>query len=421
LVHQLLVVTESIPKSKAELVFTRLQDSALSSANAGRAFLNLCSLTDLHLTGFITKEELIHICKMMDYPITMYDIEALCELLPNSAISKDNRSIDYRVLNNLLATFSPREHFIRDLDYGNINPTNSNRQSYRGGGGGIGDRGGFDRSGALPAYATPGNVSNLADPIFRSSYNNNLGSLINTPLGQSINSPAGKGGAFGILPWNDGGNDSRLGTPYHAPFPPQIPGTPMSMMNHPNPHNNPHLNHPMQNGIYEKVLHSLVDRIRSALQEKNYSHSSLSSSSSFFSLRKRFESNDTTNSGIISIRTLQYIFEEIGIILNSNELQVIHIYYGKLNDNDFIFYDSFCRFLENYSSGMRLGGGSGGGGDEGYSNPITMDNSIVYLNPKVLLKYKEMKENGKYLIDLFEFYDIERKGKVSPFVYFRLY
>eukprot|EP01039_Chlorochromonas_danica_P003423 gene3425-3750_t len=80
----LVLVTDSVPKSKAEVVFTRFQDTAIASATAGRSLLNLCSLLDLRLTGRISKDGLIRIAKMMDCHLTSYDLEAMSELLPGS-------------------------------------------------------------------------------------------------------------------------------------------------------------------------------------------------------------------------------------------------------------------------------------------------------------------------------------------------
>eukprot|EP01039_Chlorochromonas_danica_P003432 gene3433-3759_t len=75
----LVLVTDSVPKSKAEVVFTRFQDTAIASATAGRSLLNLCSLLDLRLTGRISKDGLIRIAKMMDCHLTSYDLEAIIE------------------------------------------------------------------------------------------------------------------------------------------------------------------------------------------------------------------------------------------------------------------------------------------------------------------------------------------------------
>jgi Ca2+-binding EF-hand superfamily protein len=398
LIQQLLVVTESIPKSKAEIVFTRLQDAAISSANAGRSFLNLCSLIDLRLTGFITKEELMHTSKMMDNNMSAYDVEALCELLPNSAVSKDNMSIDYRALNSLLSTYSVREQFMRDLDYSNVNTSNSLNQSRNFG---------LNRnsSGALPAYATPGAVTNVVmDPIYGNSGIRNSNAFISTPLGHSINSP--QRGYFNnqINAPNSSWDDfNRLNL---NPNNMSAPGTPFSGSNM----------GAGNSGVYDKIIRSLAERIRHAIQEKNsasqysnnyYPGTPMTPSSGNYNLRKRMENNDMNNSGTISIRTLQYLLEEIGIILTASDLQVISTFYGgKVAGDipsDHIFYDSFCRLVENTPVLDR----------NEFTNPlVTADGSPVYFNHKVLMKYKEMKERGNDLYGLLEFYDVDRKGKV---------
>jgi Ca2+-binding EF-hand superfamily protein len=405
LVNQLLVVTESIPKSKAEVVFTRLQDAAIASANAGRSFLNLCSLTDLHLTGFLTKEELMHTTKMMDYPMNAYDVEALCELLPNHAVTKDNR-IDYRILNTILQSYSPREQFMRDLDYSNVNNSNLNNRRPNA----------LSLSGALPSYATPGAVTNVfVDPIYgNSGVRNSNPNFISTPLGQSINSPQrGLYAGANTNSWDDltrlnlgvgggGGNNLPPGTPILGG------GGGIGLG----------LNNNGAGGVYEKIIRSLAERIRYAIQDRNFqlqnnnSYTPSSSSSPIpYNIRKRMENNDLHNSGMISIRTLQYLLEELGVILTSTELQVIHSYYGKVNEPDHIFYDSFCRLIEN-TPVLDRNNGNNMGMNDSFSNPMAMDNSPIYFNGKVLMKYKELKEHGKELFDLFEFYDVDRKGKV---------
>lgn len=49
-------VPDSIPISRSEAVFSRLQDCVEDSVTEGRPFLSLCALVDRQQTGSITKE-----------------------------------------------------------------------------------------------------------------------------------------------------------------------------------------------------------------------------------------------------------------------------------------------------------------------------------------------------------------------------
>jgi Ca2+-binding EF-hand superfamily protein len=128
--------------------------------------MNLCSLVDLKLTGKISRDDMVHIAKMMDCHLTAYDLEAMLELLPVHVVSKDGM-IDYRQVQNLLQSYSAREP-TRDIE-----PRLS--ASY----------GGLPRSSqALPAYATPHTLLHVPggiEPVLNRS--------ITTPLGYQLNTP----------------------------------------------------------------------------------------------------------------------------------------------------------------------------------------------------------------------------------------
>jgi hypothetical protein len=91
----------SIPYSRAEAVLRRLQEASVASNSAGRSFIALCSLVDLHFSGKITNDELIHTFKMMGVVVSTADVQALKELLPDSAVDRDG-SFNYREIQHLL-------------------------------------------------------------------------------------------------------------------------------------------------------------------------------------------------------------------------------------------------------------------------------------------------------------------------------
>lgn len=189
------LVTESIPKSKADIVFSRFQDAAVSSATAGRSFMNLCSLVDLRLTGKISKDELVHIAKMMACHLTAYDVEAMLELLPAGSVGAD-QLIDYRMLQSFLQSYQ-----LRDPSLCEIEPTAALNASWAGGRGLLNN----SMSGALPAYATPGTnlyMSLQGDQLLSRS--------LTTPLGYSVSTPFPDHQTLGASPSKQSGAYDRI-------------------------------------------------------------------------------------------------------------------------------------------------------------------------------------------------------------------
>ena len=367
LCQQLLVVSESIPKSKSEVIFGKFQDAAINSNAVGRSFLSLCSLVDLRLTGKISKEELIHISKMMDCELSQIDLEGMLEMIPSvlvgsAASSSSNanssaRVIDYRALNNIILNYTPR-----DLDSRLHN--SSMRQSMSASG---------LLSYALPAYATPG-VTHIPPTANDAMM---LNRSINTPLGISISTPMRQ---------------------YD-----QIPGS------------------PFQGGMvgssaFDKIVRTLIDRVRLAIDERSRSWNTS------FSLRKKLETLDLLNSGMIGVRAFQMSLEEVGVVLTTSELQAIMSTYGR-GDDDRLFYDSFCRLVEGAANnntitqvGRDRDRESSRESKEGsHQLAMTVTRSSMdepYVNGRVLQRFKELKADGRNPMDMFEVYDLDRTGMV---------
>ena len=100
--------TESAPRSKSETIFYRFQDAAMTAAANNRSFLSLCSLSDPRLTGKMSKDELVHIAKMMECPLTRQELDFMLELAPQGVVNRDG-SVDYRAMQNMLETFPARD------------------------------------------------------------------------------------------------------------------------------------------------------------------------------------------------------------------------------------------------------------------------------------------------------------------------
>ncbi len=378
MVQQILTTAESVPRSKAETIYTRFQDAAISSAASGRSFFNLCTLVDLHNTGKISKEELLHISKMMDCPITLSEFDMMNELFEEDSriFDKRSQSIDYHALQNFLQTYSVRNNMLT-----------------------------VNRS--LDSHSLPGHLTAFATPHLSQSYHwDSVGhgfnrSSINTPLGYSITTPQKFPGVGGV-----NHSFAAPGTPVPLLFPPgHTPVTSSYAMG--------------GGGATEKILRSVIERIRSSIEQRSNSWGVA------ISLRKRFESQDLQNAGFVSTRILQMILEELSIVITTSELYVLYQSYGK-SDDDRFFYDSFCRAvdsvptLEKSVSGLPPSGNLNSSmNGNNLSSSVSMS-SAAYLSARVLQKYKELKSDGRYPLELFQVYDLERNGMVNDFSTFFL-
>jgi len=84
------------------------------------------------------------------------------------------------------------------------------------------------------------------------------------------------------------------------------------------------------------------------------------------------------------------------------------------------FYDSFCRAVDSIpilsnnnaiNLSQSLIGGSGSGSSSGIGG-IGGIGGIPYLSSRVLQRYKELKQDGKYPLDIFQVYDQDRNGLI---------
>lgn len=361
------------------MIFNKFQDAAIQSNAAGRSFLSLCSLVDLRLTGRISKEELIHISKMMDCEMTAFELEAMLEMIPsvligNTVSTSSNANsgakvIDYRALSNILQNYTPR-----DLDSRMMNNTMRPNMSMTG----------LLSSHALPAYATPGVThipGNALDPMM-------LNRSINTPLGLSISTPMRQYDSGASSPFPGGGGG---GMSYQS------------------------------SSAYDKILRTLIDRVRLAIDERSRSWNTT------FSLRKKLETLDLLNTGLIGVRSFQMALDEVGVTLTTSELQAMMSTYGR-PDDDRLFYDSFCRLVEGNGNQNQRDSNNNNNRDrererdressreskDNFGNTMNRgSNEEPYVNARVIQRLKELKADGRNPMDMFEVYDLDRTGMVS--------
>ena len=375
------VATESIPKSKADIVLGRFQDAANASAAAGRSFLSLCSLVDLHLTGKMTREELLHTAKMMDCPLTAYDLEAMLELLPNHAISSDDK-IDYRVLQNVLQTFTPRQTRAYDIEPHLAASASSGALS-----------------GALPAYASPGR----SGATTHMSYNYPTGlhasySEVSTPLGNRVQTPL-----------------SMFDDPFAATLNPGIGALDQTGRGQV----------AASSGAYERILRLIVERVKSAVEERTRSWGPT------YNLRGHLEYFDNDKSGTVPTRSFQQVMQEIGVLLSPSDLQTLYGLYGRPEDNH-IFYDAFLRAVDSntstsYASTLPAHMQPPPAHRRSVSVPLPpaplaasvslgntrSSSSAPYLHPRILQRLRDLKQEGNDPRDFFAAQDFDRSGMVT--------
>jgi Ca2+-binding EF-hand superfamily protein len=343
--------TESTPRSKGEIIFYRFQEAAMTAAAQNRSFLSLCSLSDPRLTGKISKDELGHIAKMMDCPLTRAELETMLEVSTQGIVNRDD-SIDYRGLQNMLETYPGRD-MLQPPSLAGL--TLNTSQSY----------------GTLPSNASP----HKTIPYGTAGLNNPLMQTINgrTSLNQSVTTPLGY----------------TISTPYRAD------GAGALATNTPYAQNSLYQ---QSSGSFEKIARSVMDRMR--VQANLDSHT----------LRKRFESFDNNNSGQVHTRALVSVLEEYGQVLSTSELHSLMSLYGRMDD-DLFFYDAFVRAIEASPSQFPRGSQSGPLSGMSVDQP-------AYITPRVLQRYRELRQEGRGLRDLCEVHDLDHTGQI-PTLKFR--
>lgn len=375
LCQQLHYATESIPKSKAEIIFSRFQEAANTSAAAGRSFISLCSLCDLKLTGKITKDEMIHISKMIDCPLKREELEAFMELIPDHAIGKDNETIDYRIIQSLLESFTPRMNKPYDIDpYFPPQPKSFHSSA--------------------PVSALPGFASNHTRQTsinhFSQDFRSNLNPLeITTPHGLKVSSPL------------KAAHDPRYAS--------LAAGIGFSNYNNSN--------------TYERITNSIIDRVKDGIEQKSKNWGAP------FSIRRQFEVFDNDKSCLVSLRIFQSVITELNVQLSPSDLKTISTTYASHFDDGRINYDKFCSDVEAQSHNSHSLISSRDMTDHNNNNrPMltfptekklslsshtsVLNGPAVYLNSRVLQRYRELINEGNHPKEFFAAQDGDRNGMV---------
>jgi hypothetical protein len=132
-----------------------------------------------------------------------------------------------------------------------------------------------------------------------------------------------------------------------------------------------------------------------------------------FALRKDFELYDKSNSGLLPLRTVQSILEELGMVLTASDLYAISSTYGRDLD-DKVYYDSLCRAVDNWQQLKPAAWqGTADGLPPRRGAPASAASSPPYVNPAVIARLVELRERGRDPRDLFEAMDINSTGMVG--------
>jgi hypothetical protein len=191
-------------------------------------------LIDQKFTGKLSKDELIHTIKMMGGAVNTADIEAIQELMPDSAVSRDGM-IDYREVNWILENYTGNldKNLILSNTY-RIDTSSTPRPS-------------MNHSSSLFNSPGRGLGMNASHEFGRTSqYHDTIKNIIPTPSGQTVSTPYS-----GYV-----GRENHTLPPY---------------------------NHGASVNAYEKMLTAIVDRTAVATEDKSKSWGSP------FSLLRQFE------------------------------------------------------------------------------------------------------------------------------------
>jgi len=389
--YQLIVIASSqensIGGAKAEAVFGRFKEAAMKSAANGRSFISLCSLLDHSLRGQMSREEFIHTAKMMDCPLSNVELESLLNYLPSSS-------------SHVVRGSDGLDHQV--INYRVVESVLSQQPSAL-------PPSKYDLD---PQYTTKSSQSghhhlpyHFAQPPPNYSF---AGPATTTRMSTE---------AYGFHHTSNG--DMRT------------IATPVGVS----------ITTPWATGAGKPLL---FDRLNAAIAEKSRLWGGT------FSLKKQFEVYDGENCGLVSLRTFQSALQELGLSASPPELQALVSQFGRPED-DKIYYDSFCRALQNYSgtasstvrqsesyplfhSQQQHGEGARSSTQlvnqsqqqmVSYNNDQSVDfvsksmmgltsrGPPAYVNSRVLQRVRDLRREGRDPRDLFEAQDLDRTGMVS--------
>jgi Ca2+-binding EF-hand superfamily protein len=340
---------ESVPHSRGEAVLARIQDAAVETANAGRPFLALCSLTDQKLTGFMSPAELLHTFKMMGITVTPEELRSVQELLPSSAVSKEG-SVDYRELFWIVQTQSTQgTQFYPDTD-------------------------GTHRFNFPPKAMSFSPNRNASNPF--STF---------TPIPSSTTR---------YLPDLEtvGFDKSLMSTPIGT-----FMSTPLKADQSRRDH---HSDPPQRN----RHVSDIIAKVRGAIAEKNRLWGTK------FHLQKQFEVYDGDQSGYVSLAIFQTILDDLSVPLSASDIYMIRSRYGR-TEYDAIDYLEFCQEVTNSwevskpSTSLQTSLAA--------SRTFSTSRAFLPPPSRLSETLRSLRNSGRDPRDIFQAYDLDNTGMVS--------
>jgi Ca2+-binding EF-hand superfamily protein len=363
-------------ESRAESILIKLQDAAAASAAAGRAFPALCSLLDQRGTGWLLRDEFVHVAKMMGMVLSLEDIEMLTSLLPATGLDGE-QSISHREILRLLEEYAPRSALSGDLlrqtpshlGLGTPGPMTGSAARHH-----------FDfehtalrHGGALPQYASP---------------------RISTPMVYNYPGTVGPGGALAT----PGGG--LLRTPFGAATPGTVGGAGGVA------------------AVYNESVASVAERLRLAQSSRaRTSRDWEGSGGSGGSLMRQCEAMDINGRGVLPVRSFQALADGLGVPLSAPELYALSQLFGRPGSHgeEAIEYLPLCAIVDGGRAALSTIGGHAIGAVTSALYPQTPSagSQSIYMTDWTFRRLRELKGNGQDPRDMFEAIDLDRVGLIN--------
>ena len=405
-------VGDHVSDTRTEAVLLKIQDAVAASAASGRPFPSLCALLDHRGTGWLLRDELIHVVKMMGATLSDNDIDLLIGLLPASAVSEGGASINHIEVLKLVDDYMPRSGLSGDLlrrvpgrDIASLPGVSFDFEHTA-----------MRPSGALPLYASPAGNTGLS---LDGSY---AGTSAIPGSGYGLNSL----GTIGPMSAIVGPGGRVIGTPYaNSVARSHDQGHPSMHAMHAGGLTTP--GYPIAGlvPVYDPAIISLAQRVRDAqeLRMRNYARTPGGSMNDSLSLGRQIEALDVDRTGTIPIRSLQALCDGLGVPISAMEIFALRTAFGVTINGpaqDIIEYAAFCLLVDRGSSGMvpemtTTGYNSSmqaSGGFSRMAGTVSTPGAPEYLSDWVLRRYKELCSSGQNPRDLFEVIDDKLTGMI---------
>ena len=355
--------SDSVPRARADAIMLRLQEAARTSALADRSFMNLCTLADHRMTGYISVDEMLIVIKMMGCALTPSELQMVRDLQSDQNGRGDNQergqvvsksSIDYRRFNHLLTTYSPGAFTSTTMF------TESKDDVYRV----------RPQSGALPAYATASGVTRVPPSPNATISLDQMRGVQNsggayTPMQVSVDRLSSTG------PMTSFGASFRLGTVGRS----QLGGLNIG-------------------GSVDRMLSALARRIA----ESALGRAGLAPISAF---QRCCEEIDGSNSGRISEAALQSLCDDYGILLTPADFHDVRKRFGSMGGDGRVDYFGLCQTLKSLDA----------------TNSVAVSGSSGFVeilkSPFVSRRLRNIRSDGVDMRRVFEDADLERLGTID--------